>query len=320
MMSNESPAQLRATQKRRDRSLRDRTMSLETAAALITDGEHVGIGGSMMSRTPMAMIWQLVRSRRKDLVCYRPIATSEGDILLASGLVRRVVTSWFSQGIMWGVSRVMRQHVANDPSSFEEWSHLALGMRLKAGAMGVPFMPVRTMLGSDVQAERPEVHEMNCPFTGDKVLLVPALNPQTAIIHVQRCDKYGNAQIDGMTFMDLDMAMAADRVILTTEKIIPNDDIRDAPDRTVIPFLCVDAVVEVPYGSIPHECYGLYEPIMSHLDAYARAANLDPAKALPDYLDRYFYSPYDWDDYLSLIGKDAIADAEQAVERPTPNA
>lgn len=269
----------------------------------------------MMSRTPMAMIWQLVRTGRKDLVCYRPIATSEGDILLASGLARRVVTSWFSQGIMWGVSRVMRECTLRDESCFEEWSHMALGMRLKAGAMGVPFMPVRAMLGSDVQRTRPEVREMECPFTGEKLLLVPALNPKTAIIHVQRCDMYGNAQIDGMTFMDPDMAMAAERVILTTEKIISNDEIRSAPDRTIIPFMCVDAVVEVPYGSVPHECYGLYEPVMQHLHAYAAKANAEPTAALAEYLDRYYRAPHDWEAFLSLIGRGAIADASRAASR-----
>src|SRR5690606_13136255 len=121
--------------KGRDRTLRDKTTTLEKAAALIADGEHAAIGGSMMSRTPMAMIWQLVRAKREGLVCYRPIATSEGDILLGSGLASRVITSWFSQGIMWGIARVMRSHAEKNPSCFEEWSHLALGARLKAGAM-----------------------------------------------------------------------------------------------------------------------------------------------------------------------------------------
>ena len=98
--------------------------------------------------------------------------------------------------------------------------------------MGVPFMPIRSMLGSDVARIRPEAKEFTCPFTGEKVLLVPALNPDVALIHVQRCDAYGNAQIDGLPFMDVDLAMAANKVILTTERIVSNDQIRRAPDHT----------------------------------------------------------------------------------------
>ena len=109
---------------------------------------------------------------------------------------------------------------------------------------------------------RPEAKEIDCPFTGEKLLLVPALNPDVALIHVQRCDAYGNAQIDGLQFMDVDLAMAANKVILTTERIVSNDQIRRAPDQTKIPFFAVDAVVEVPFGCAPHECYGVYEPMM----------------------------------------------------------
>ena len=108
------------------------------------------------------------------------------------------MTSWFSQGILWGVSKVMRHHVETGSARYEEWSHLAVGMRFRAGAMGVPFMPIRSMLGSGVFAQRPEAVEMICPFTQEKVLLVPALNPDVALIHVQRADAYGNAQIDGL--------------------------------------------------------------------------------------------------------------------------
>ncbi len=113
--------------------------------------------------------------------------------------------------------------------------------------------------------QRPEPIEIDCPFTGEKLLLVPALNPDVALIHVQRCDSYGNAQIDGLQFMDIDLAMAANKVILTTERIVSNDQIRRAPDQTKIPFFAVDAVVELPFGCAPHECYGVYEPMIRHM-------------------------------------------------------
>lgn len=307
--------ELRRRTVERDRSLREKVMSLEAAADLVKDGDKVGIGGSTLSRTPMAMIWALIRAGRRRLACSRSIMSNEGELLFASGVSDHVLTSWFSQGIVWGVSKVMRLYTESKRARFEEWSHMAVGMRFRAGAMGVPFLPIRSMMGSDVIRRLPEVREMTCPFTGEKLVLVPALNPDVALIHVQRCDAYGNAQMDGLQFMDIDLAMAANRVILTTERIVSNDQIRRAPDQTKIPFLAVDAVVEVPFGCAPHECYGVYEPFFPHLDMYAEMIRKDPAKGIADYLDRYFHQPKSWIEYLDLIGIEGILDASRRGRR-----
>ena len=293
----------------RDRSLREKVMSLEEAAALVPDGASLGIGGSTLSRTPMALVWALIRARKRDLVCARGISSSEGELLFAAGACRHLITSWFSQGIVWGVSRIMRAYTESGRARFEEWSHLAMGMRFRAGAMGVPFLPMRSMLGSGLAPRLPDIREIECPFTGDKLLLVPALNPDVALIHVQRCDAYGNAQLDGLSFMDLDLAMAANRVILSTERIVSNDQIRRMPDQTKIPFIAVDAVVEAPYGAAPHECYGVYEPLFRHLDGYAALLRKDPEKGAAEYLERYFYEPKSWTEYLERIGLEELLDA-----------
>ncbi|QEN86525.1 CoA transferase subunit A [Labrys sp. KNU-23] len=286
-------------------------MSLEEAAGLVQDGMKVGVGGSTMSRTPMAMIWEIIRQRRQKLSCSRCIVSTDGDLLFGSGAADHVITSWFAQGILWGLSKVMRHHVETQGKRYEEWSHMGVGMRFRAGAMGVPFLPMRAMLGSDVMRQRPEAKPVDCPFTGEKLLLVPALNPDVALIHVQRCDAYGNAQIDGLQFMDIDLALAANRVILTTERIVSNDQIRRHPDHTKIPFFCVDAVVEVPYGAAPHECYGIYEPMMKHMGAYVKQVNADPVKGMQDYLEKYFYEPKSWNEYLALIGMEELLNASQ---------
>jgi len=305
-------AKLRKDLAQRDRSLREKVVSLEEAASFVHDGDSVGIGGSTMSRTPMAMIWALIRARRQKLSCSRCITSSDGDLLYGAGVSDHIVTSWFSQGILWGVSKVLRHHVESGKARFDEWSHLAMGMRFRAGAMGVPFLPIRSMLGSDVLKQRPEAKEMACPFTNEKLLLVPALNPDVALIHVQRCDRYGNAQMDGLQFMDIDLAMAANRVILTTERIVSNDQIRRAPDQTKIPFFAVDAVVELPFGCAPHECYGAYEPMMKHMEYYVALVNNDPVKGMQEYLDRFVYGPKSWNDFLNLIGIDEILAAARA--------
>jgi glutaconate CoA-transferase, subunit A len=304
-------AELCRRTRERDRSLREKVMSLEEAAALVPDGASVGIGGSTLSRTPMAMIWALIRASRKNLLCARSITSSEGELLFASGTSRHLLTSWFSQGIVWGVSRIMRLYTETGRARFEEWSHLAVGLRFRAGAMGVPFLPMRSMMGSGVISQLPDTKLIDCPFTGDKLVLVPALNPDFALIHVQRCDPYGNAQIDGLPFMDIDLAMAANRVILTTEQIISNDQIRRRPDQTKIPFMAVDAVVEVPFGSAPHECYGLYEPLFNHLDAYAAQIRQDPEEGIRAYLGRYVYGPQSWTEYLDRLGLAELLDARR---------
>jgi glutaconate CoA-transferase subunit A len=310
----QSYLELREDLLRRDRSLRDKVVSLEEATSFVRDGDSVGIGGSTMSRTPMGMVWALARAGRKRLTCSRSIVSSDGDLLFASGICDHIVTSWFSQGILWGVSKVMRHHVETGKARFDEWSHMAMGMRFRAGAMGVPFMPIRSMLGSDVRKQRPEAKEIDCPFTGEKLLLVPALNPDVALIHVQRCDAYGNAQIDGLQFMDIDLAMAANKVILTTERIVSNDQIRRAPDQTKIPFFAVDAVVELPFGCAPHECYGVYEPMLRHMEYYVGLVNADPVKGMRDYMDRFVYGPKSWSEFLALIGIAELLEAARAGE------
>jgi len=294
----------------RDRSLREKVMSLEEAASMVHDGDQVALGGCTMSRTPMAMIWALIRAGRKDLAVSRSIVSTEGDLLYASGTSRHIVTSWFSQGIVWGISKVMRHYTESHAAKFEEWSHMSMGLRYRAGAMGIPFIPTRSMLGSGVRdVIGDSVQDMICPFTGETLLLLPALNPDVALIHVQRADEYGNAHLDGLQFMDIDIAMAAKRVILTTERIISNDQIRRSPDLTKIPFFTVDAVVEAPFGSAPHECYGLYEPFFSHLDSYAESIKGDPVAGVTKYLDRYYREPKTWVDYLSRLGMGEMLDA-----------
>jgi glutaconate CoA-transferase subunit A len=294
----------------RDRGLREKVMSLEEAARIVNDGDHVGIGGCTMSRTPIAMLWALIRARKKDLTISRSITSTEGDLLFSAGVSRHVITSWFTQGIVWGVSKVMRHYTENKLATFEEWSHMSIGLRYRAGAMGIPFMPSRSMVGSDVgRRVGDRLRTMTCPFTGEEVVLLPALNPDVVLIHVQRCDPYGNAQLDGLQFMDIDMAMAANRVILTTERIVANEQIRRAPDQTRIPFFTVEAVVEAPLGCAPHECYGMYEPFFPHLDEYAALSSKDPVGGPARYLEEYYYEPKSWTEYLAKLGMEDVLDA-----------
>jgi len=294
--------ELREVIDKKDRGLREKIMSLEEAVGMIKDGDHVASGGCHYSRTPMAAIWEIIRQKKKNLVYSRSITSTEGDLLLVSEATKHVVTSWFSPGVTWGVSRVMRHYMQEGLAVFDEWSHMTLGLRFRAGAMGIPFMPARSMLGSDLYPRLSDIKEMECPYTGEKLALVPALNPDVAILHTQRCDPYGNVQSEGLPFMDGDIALAADKVIITTERIVSNDQVRRTPDRTTIPFFCVDAVVEVPYGCLPHECYGQYEPDFNHMDKYVKLMMGKGPDGVKEYLEQYVFSPETWNDYLDMLG------------------
>ena len=136
-------------------------MTLEKAVEIVHDGDHVALGGCTASRTPLAMIWALIRAKKSDLSISRSIISTDGDLLYASGVCRHIITSWFSQGIVWGISKVMRTYTENKRAIFEEWSHMSLGLRYRAGAMGIPFMPTRAMMGSDVAGQLENLKEID---------------------------------------------------------------------------------------------------------------------------------------------------------------
>ncbi|MFQ5915366.1 MAG: CoA transferase subunit A [Nitrospinota bacterium] len=303
---------LRKPIQERDRGLREKICSLEDAVRLIPDGAHVAVGGCHYSRTPMALLWEIIRQRRAGLTFSRSITSTEGDLLLAGGVTRHILTSWFSPGVTWGVSRVMREFVQSGEARYEEWSHLSMGLRYRAGAMGVPFLPARSMMGSGMADRLPGLKTLDCPYTGEPLALIPALNPDVALIHVHRADPYGNAQIDGLPFMDADVALAANKVILSAERIVSNEQIRRSPDRTMISFLCVEAVAEAPFGSMPHECYGLYEPAFGHIDEYVRRTSASGVEEAKAYLEEYCYGLGNWEDFLDRIGTKTLMAAAKA--------
>ena len=132
----------------KNKGVRDKRTTLTEAVKLIHDGDHVAIGGLQYTRTPMGVIWEIIRQRKKDLTFYKTLLSFEGDWLYVSGAMRKAVTSWFSGGVSWGVSKIMRTYAEADPSSFEEWSLLGLSLRFRAGAMGLPCIPAKCMIGT----------------------------------------------------------------------------------------------------------------------------------------------------------------------------
>lgn len=291
----------------KNKGLRDKSTSLEEAVKLVKDGDHVAIGGLQYTRTPMGALWEIIRQKKKDLTFYKTLLSFEGDWLFVSGAMRKAVTSWFSGGVTWGVSKIMRSFAEKDPSTFEEWSLLGFSLMFKAGAMGIPCIPTKTMLGSDLEANS-DLKRLTCPYSEEELLLIPAVNPDVALIHCQAADIYGNAQIYGPPCLDIEIAKASSQVILITEQIVDNEVIRDAPNCTNIPFFCVDAVVELPFGCFPFECYGRYEPAYDKMAEYGQGLldAEDKTGFVKDYLEKYFYGPADFEEYLDLFGMKSL--------------
>lgn len=303
-------AEARRRLESKDRSLTDKRIDLSSAAALVHDGDHIGIGGCLYSRTPMALLLQLLRDRRQNLTLSRSLMCYEAELFLVAGASADIVTSWMGLGLPWGISRILRAFVEQGRARYEEWSHLSLGLRYKAAAMGMPFLPTTSMLGSDL-VKYNSAHEMHCPFTGEKLCLVPAYFPDTALIHVHRADHYGNAQIDGYAHMDPDIARAAHTVIVTAEEIVAPEQMSSEPDRVLLPHFLVDAVVEVPFGSYPHECYGVYDADFQHFDQYVDLIKKDGEDGVRNYLEEFVYGVTGHDEFLDRFSVSRIVDAQR---------
>lgn len=285
----------------------DKRTDLAAAVDLVADGDTVVAGGCLYSRPPYAALFELLRADRRDLTLARNLMCYEAELFLVRGAASRLMASWVGIGLPWGIPRVFREYTERDPSIYEEWSHLSFGMRFLAGSMGMPFLPTASLLGSDL-LERLPAREMECPLTGERLVAVPACQPEVALIHVHRADAEGNAQVTGPVYMDLEFARAAETVIVTAEEIVPTERIADCADRTVIPGFLVDAVIEVPYGAYPGECYGLYEADFEHFAAYVEVVNQSRGAGVEEYLQRHVDEPGSFAGLLDLVGVSTLVE------------
>jgi glutaconate CoA-transferase, subunit A len=291
----------------------DKQVDLAQAAALVSDGDTVAMGGCLYSRAPYAMLFELVRAGRRDLTLARNLMCFEAELTLVRGVASRLMSSWVGIGLPWGIPKVFREFVERDPSVYEEWSHLSFGLRFLAGSMGMPFLPTASLLGSDVLTRTPAL-QMRCPFTDELLVAVPACQPEVAIIHAHRADPEGNAQVDGPVYMDLEFARAAKTVIVTTEQLVTAETVTRSADRTVVPGFLVDAVVEVPFGAYPGECYGLYEADFAHFDGYVSLVNADGADGVETYLRRHVDEPGDFAGLLDLVGASTLLEQRRRAQ------
>lgn len=293
----------RALNRAKEKALVDKRINEHDAVKThIHEGDYVGIELYGTVRCPMSLTREIIRQGYREL---RSAAQGvyEADLLAAANCIKAM--DWTYIGLeVYGVSSNLRRTVESGyVETVVEWSNAALAWRFKAAAMGVPFLPVRSMLGTDT-LKYSAAKVIECPFTGEPIALVPALVLDVGVIHVNRADKYGNCQIDGITGFAAEMARASKRLIISTEEIVDNEEIRQAPDRTIIPYYLVDAVVHAPFGSHPGEMNGVYDRDEAHIKAYFEDSK-DPEKTR-DYLDKWIYGVSDHEEYMELVGKERL--------------
>lgn len=287
----------------KSKALVDKRMSEQEAIArFVHDGDYVGTELYGTVRAPMSLCRELIRQGKKDLRLAGQ-GVMELDLIIAAGLVKKLDFTYIGLEV-YGVSNALRRAVESGQiEQVVEWSNGGITWRFKAASMGVPFIPVRAMLGTDT-FKYSAAKAVECPFTGETVCLLPALILDVGIIHVHRADKYGNAQIDGISGFAFEMSRACRRLIISTEQIVPEEEIRRNPDRTVIPYYLVDAVVEAPFGSYPGEMCYLYERDEEGIKEWVEASST--AEGAQAYLDRYVHGVKNHQEYLELIGQERL--------------
>jgi glutaconate CoA-transferase subunit A len=270
----------------------DKLMSISDAVGqFVPDGAHISIGGFTINRNPMAAVYEIIRQKKRGLHLYAHSNGQGVDELIGGGCVDRLEIAYGGSGRFASTCIRFRKAVESGRLAVEDYTNYQMTLRFMAGAMGVPFLPTRSSLGSDIvnrwgfsEADRraePRVPDsklvvMDNPFAGwcdtDRVVLVPAINPDVTIIHVQAADRQGTARINGLPFADVEQAKAARHLIVTCETLVDDDLLRGAPERNQIPFFCVDAVVHAPMGAWPTACYRHYDYDPTRLHQYRNAA------------------------------------------------
>lgn len=304
----------------------DKMIGLAEAAALVPDGATLSIGGFTTQRHPMAFVYELIRLRRRNLYLFGHSPGGDWDVLIGAGCVKRVELAYEADEAFNTIGPRWRLAVQRGEIEWEDYSNFAMVSRFAAGAMGIPFMPVRSLLGSDLVARQAltdeqraadprtapkKLHVMTSPFDpNDVVVLVPAIHTEFAVIHVQKATPNGIVRIEGQTFADVQQALCADTVIVTAEEIVPEETLRREPERNPIPYFAVTHVCHVPFGAHPYAVYNYYDYDPRHLKLYHDSAEDDAA--FQRYLDRFIYGVKDHAGYLEAVGGPARLDSLRA--------
>jgi len=294
--------------------LLDKRMTIPQAVSqFVHDGDFLALGGFGHVRVSMAVVYEIIRQGRRNLTMAGKTAVHDADLLIAAGCVNRIEVAYAFGHEIRGLSPASRRMVESGQCTVAaEISNAGYQWRFLAAMMGLPFIPSRNMLGTDT-LKHSSAKVIADPWTGKPVCLLPACYPDVAIIHVHRCDLYGNAQVDGIMVEDFELARAARRLILTCEEIIPEEKIRSEPWHTVIPFYLVDAVVETPYGA--HPCHMPYHYYFDEAHIREWMERSKTAGGADEYLQEYVFGVKDFYAYLEKIGGLSVLQQLKRIEQ-----
>ena len=298
----------------------DKVINMSEAIKLyVADGSHISIGGFTINRNPMAAVYEIVRQKIKDLHLYAHSNGQGVDELIGGGCVSKLEIAYGGNGRFAPTCIRFKKAVKEGAITVEDYSNYQMTLRFLAGAMGVPFLPTRSSLGTDIinkwgfsEKLRKSDYKMpdkkltviDNPFASwtnaTKVVLVPAINTDVTIIHVQKSDRQGTARIEGLTFADIEQAKSAKHLIITCEELVESEELRKNPDQNQIPSFCADAVVHVPFGAFPTASYRYYDYDPVYLNEYKEYAADDLRHK--KYLEKFIYGVNDHQDLLDLVG------------------
>ncbi len=300
LFTDPDPDKAREFFRHKSRKLENKLMPLKTAIEkFVHDGDYLAIGGFGANRTPIAACHEILRQGRKHMGFAGHTSTHDFEILCAGEVFDKCDIAYIIGLEARGLSNCARKYMQSGKVEICEWTNYALAARLRAAAAGVPFALTRNMMGTDTFTYSGG-KIVECPFTGKRFVAQPALYPDISIIHVHEADIYGNCRIKGIMVADDDLARASKHVIITTERLVPNEEIRRDPTATRIPYYLVDAVCEIPFGAYPGTMAYEYFSDEPHLKEWLKAEE-DPEK-FKEFLKKNIYDCKDHYDYIELNG------------------
>ena len=272
----------------------------EAISTYVKDGDTLYASG-FTHLIPFAAGHEIIRQRKRDLVLARATPDLIYDQMVAAGCARKVIWSYMGNpGV--GSLRIVRGAVERGELEWEEYSHFGMITRLQAGASGLPFLPMNQTGVQDLEKANTLIKRIPDPYGGKDVIVVPALNPDVAIVHVQRADANGNAHLWGIIGEQKEAAFAAKKVILTAEEIVDESVIRSDPNRTMIPGIIVSAVCHVPYASHPSYAQGYYDRDNEFYLGWDKISSSE--EAVKAWLDEWVYGVKDREEYWQKLGED----------------
>ena len=284
----------------------DKVRSLHDAiAADVHDDMSVAMGCALESLIPFAASYEIIRQKRQNLTLIGPISDMQFDQLIGAGCVKKIIASWVGN-VAAGLGHNYRRAAESGIPrliEIEEHSNFTIGLALQAGASGLPFLPTRTIKGSDFRSAD-QFASIRCPFTNDDLLAVRAIRPDVAILHVQRADNEGNAHAWGNFGVMREAAFAAKKVILTCEEIVDHDLILSDPNRTVIPGFLVSSVVHQPFGSHPSPTQGYARRDDNFYFEYHKATR--SREGFEQWLQTWVLGVKDHREFLDLLGEERV--------------